>query len=158
MVQLRVFTKAACLPSEVLNFFLNTEELLKSALLFSSFLWNLLAFYPAQIKNQQMPQEKKSRWRGDAPPSLGYLGLSGSGCLGSPELQFFISLAPWRKLCWFFCLLIAAFSLCQESTNVWSPGCLGNLPMPSYRFFFFLNQAFLVILSRSFGLLQSVPS
>lgn len=81
-----------------------------------------------------MPQEKKSRWRGDAPPSLGYLGLSSSGCLGS---QFFISLAPWRKLCWFFCLLIAALSLCQESTNVWSPGCLGNLPMPSYRFFFF---------------------
>lgn len=51
-------------------------------------------------------------------------------------------LRPLRRarltLC-FLLFLLAASSLRQESTNVWSPGCLGNLTALSHGFFFFLK-------------------
>jgi hypothetical protein len=114
----------AYLPWKILNiFFLSTEELLKSALFFSSFLQGSSAIYHAQF-NQQIPQGK-SRCR-DAPPFS--LGSSPFWLPQQPLTTIFLSPVQWRKHFWLLCFLLTALSLSlPRTTNVWNPGCLGNL-------------------------------
>lgn len=91
-VQLRVWVAYQSYQTVLNVFLLNTEKLLKSALLFSSFLWRL-CFLSRTIKNQQMPREK-SRWRGDY---LLFLGILAS--------QVLVALAALNYNFFFFCYL-----------------------------------------------------
>lgn len=141
-VQLRVWvsTKTTFLGGSP-ELFSPLKNCYKSALLFNSFLRRFLAFffffYPAQFKNQQMVKRKKAgreeEGGGDAPPfSLGSWPLKYL-LLWKPWTTIFVSPAPWRKLCWLFHLLKLHSPLTKKpQINVWSPGSLGNLSVPSY--------------------------
>lgn len=126
----RVQMSLGCLPSlpslEGPNFFLlNTEELLKNALLFSIFLWNLLAFYSAQLKTQQMPPERKAggggRGRGMHLLSLWHLASQVLVALAALNHNFFFFLisSSMKKAVLALLLLNSCTLPLPEPTNVW---------------------------------------
>lgn len=150
--------ESGCLPRppslEGPKLFSPLKNCYKSALLFNSFLWSFSPFCHPQFKNQQILKRKKAG-RGDARPFSLESWTFKFLLLWKPWTTISVVLAPWRELYWLFHLFKLHSPLANKPQMSEVMAALETYQcLYIYIYIFFFNQAFLVILSKSFALLQ----